>query len=104
MLTSSDQELPSAATRAVEERVRRLVMETAGSTATTEPLLGAHLDSLTLIAIVTRIEAAFAVAFESDEIVGLLGARDSRELAKLVAHKVAERHANLHESTGNDSC
>ena len=88
----------------VEERVRRLVIETAGLDGTTAPLLGAPLDSLTLLAIVTRLEAAFAITLESDEIATLLGARDSSELAALVARKVAERHANLDESTGNGSC
>jgi acyl carrier protein len=71
---------------------------------TTGPLLGAPLDSLTLIAIVTRLEAAFAIELDSDEIVALLGARDVGELATLVARKVATQHTNLDESTGNGSC
>jgi hypothetical protein len=73
----------------VEERVRRLILETAGWVSGTGPLLGAPLDSLTLIAIVTRLEAAFAIELDSDEIVALLGAHDPREVAALVARKVA---------------
>lgn len=104
MLSPDDRQLPSAAAQSVEERVRRLVMETLGSTATAEPLLGAPLDSLTLIAIVTRIEAAFGIAFESDEIVTLLGARDTAAIAELVVRKLDGRHEYLDESTRNDSC
>lgn len=85
--------------------MRRLVVETAGWVAATGPLLGAPLDSLTLIAIVTRLEAAFAIELDSDEIVAMLSARDCSELAALVARKVAAaQHANLDESAGNGSC
>jgi hypothetical protein len=104
MLSADGRGLSSAASESVEERVRRLVDETAGWTAQAGPLLGAPLDSLTLIAIVTRIEAAFAIAFESDDVVALLGARDSSELVALVVRKLAERNENLDEATGNDAC
>jgi hypothetical protein len=104
MLSAVGGQLVGAAEASVEERVRRLVLETAGWVPTTGPLLGAPLDSLTLIAIVTRLEAAFAIELDSDEIVALLGARDVGELATLVARKVATQQANLDESTGNESC
>jgi hypothetical protein len=104
MLSADGRGLSSAASESVEERLRRLVDETAGWSAPAGPLLGGPLDSLTLMAIVTRIEAAFDIAFESDEVVALLGARDSSGLATLVARKVAERNENLDESTGNDGC
>jgi acyl carrier protein len=88
----------------VESRVRDIIAETAGWTSAPAPLLDAPLDSLTLLAIVTRIEVAFAVAFESDEIVALLGANAFGELARLTARKVAEQSANLDEPPGNGSC
>jgi acyl carrier protein len=104
MLSADGRELASDDRASVEERVRRLVAETVGSTPSNGPLLDAQLDSLTLIAIVTRIEAAFAVELDSDELVALLGARDWSELAALVARKLAARHANLGESARNDGC
>jgi acyl carrier protein len=90
MLSADGREPASAAVAAIEERVRRLVIETAGGVATTGPLLGAPLDSLTVVAIVTRLEAAFAIELDSDEIAALLGARDWSDLAALVARKLAE--------------
>lgn len=104
MLSDGGKASSAVATATLEERVRRLVAETAGWDSTTAQLFDASLDSLTLIAIVTRIEAAFAISFDSDEVVALLAAQDSRELARLVARKVAERHANLDETAGNGSC
>jgi hypothetical protein len=101
MLSPNDHE--SAPDACIEERVRRVIIETAGWL-DSGPLLGASLDSLTLIAIVTRLEAAFAIAFDSDETAALLGARDSSELAALVARKVAAQHANLDELARNDGC
>jgi hypothetical protein len=104
MLSADGRQLAGDADASIEERVRRLILETAGWVAATGPLLGAPLDSLTWIAIVTRLEAAFAIEFDSDEIMALLGARDTGELAALVARKVAAQRANLDESAGNDSC
>ena len=102
MLSGDDARSGAAATAAVEGRVRRIIAETAGWGSTGGSLRDPSLDSLTLIAIVTRIEAVFAIAFNSDEIVALLGARDARELAVLVMRKVAQ--TNLAEATGNGSC
>lgn len=87
----------------VEEAVCSLIAEMTGESGSAS-LLAATLDSLTLIAIVTRIEAAFAIAFESDEVVALLGAQDASALARLVARKVAAKSANLDEPAGNDGC
>jgi acyl carrier protein len=103
-MLSAEGRQPVDADGSVEERVRRLILETAGWVSATGPLLGAQLDSLTLIAIVTRLEAAFAIELDSDEIGALLGARDSSELAALVARKIATRQANFDESAGNESC
>ena len=88
----------------VEFRVREIIGETAGVASTGASLPDAPLDSLTLLAIVTRIEVAFEIAFEGDEIVALLGTNDFAALARLTALKVAERLANLDEPPGNGSC
>jgi acyl carrier protein len=85
----------------VEERVRRLIAETAGFRFDEGALLDAALDSLTLLAVVTRIEAAFAIELDSDEIVALFAARDAGAIATLVARKVAAAKAKLDESAGN---
>ena len=74
----------------IESRLREIIGETAG-VASAGASLDAPLDSLTLLTIVTRIEVAFDVAFEGDEIVALLGANDCAALARLTARKVAER-------------
>jgi hypothetical protein len=104
MLSADGGQLAGDADASIEERVRRLVLETAGWVAAAGPLLGAPLDSLTLIGIVTRLEATFAIELDSDEIVALLGARDTSELAALVARKLAAQRANLDEPAGNDGC
>lgn len=88
----------------VEPRVREIIAQTTGSPAGGAPLLGAPFDSLTLLAIVTRIEAAFDIALDIDETAALLGARTVTELAALITRKVAERRANLDETAGNESC
>lgn len=88
----------------IEEQVRKLIAETTGASCGGGALLDAALDSLTLIAIVTRIEAAFGVSFDSDEIVALLGAADPNAVAQLVARKVGARTENLDEPAGNDGC
>jgi hypothetical protein len=88
----------------VDARVREIIAETAGWVSPGGPPLDAPLDSLTLMAIVTHIEVAFAVSFDSGEVAALLGANDFGELAGLTARKVAERRANLDETPGNESC
>lgn len=52
------------------------------------PLLDVHMDSLTLVAIVTRAEAAYGAVFDSDELAEILRARSVGELAVIVARKV----------------
>ena len=84
--------------------MRELVAETTGIEPAAGPLLDAALDSLTLIGLVTRIEAAFAIAFDSEEVVALLGAADSSALARLVARKLEAQSANLDEPAGNSGC
>jgi len=54
-------------------------------------LLDANLDSLTLIAVVTRVELACGVDFASDEVAALLGARDLGELCERIVSKVEGR-------------
>jgi acyl carrier protein len=88
----------------VEQRVRTLIAEMTGVSCAGGALRDAALDSLTLIAIVTRIEAAFAISFGSDEIVALLGAADPEALARLVARRLAAKSTNLGEPAGNGDC
>jgi acyl carrier protein len=101
MLTG-DATSSGAADAVIEERVRGLIAEMAGFSSAAGSLQDASLDSLTLIAIVTRIEAAFAIEFDSDEVVALIKAHNPRAVAALVARKVAQ--ANLNEPAGNRSC
>jgi acyl carrier protein len=80
----------SAHPGSVEQRVLELVAETCGlkcselSPAT--PLTEA-LDSLTLVAVVARIEAVFDVVLAGDA-TELFSARDVSELGKLLARKI----------------
>ena len=52
------------------------------------PLLDTQMDSLTLVAIVTRAEAAYGAVFDADELAEILRARTVGELAVIVARKV----------------
>ena len=52
------------------------------------PLHDVHMDSLTLVAIVTRAEAAYSAVFNPDELAEILRARSVGELAVIVARKV----------------
>jgi acyl carrier protein len=90
-------------TASLEARVAAVVAETTGA-ALAGPLAGSALDSLTLVAIVARIEAVFGVAFETDETVALLTARSAGEVARLIARKVAAQAQNLDAIAGNDGC
>lgn len=85
----------------LEERVRTLIAEMTGMSCGAGPLRDAALDSLTLIAVVSKIEAVFAISFDSDEIVALLGAGDSNALARLLARKLAAKSTNLDQPAGN---
>jgi acyl carrier protein len=72
----------------VEKRVLELVAETCGlecSELSPASPLSEALDSLTLVAVVVRIEALFAVVLAGDE---LFSARDVGELVRLIARKI----------------
>lgn len=66
-------------------------------------LFDSPLDSLTSIAVVTRIEAAFGIVAD-DQVFALLAARDFRALGRLVGRIVAEQRTKLGELAGNGSC
>jgi acyl carrier protein len=78
------------------EAVDRLVLETIAEAAAVEtaslrqstPLLETRMDSLTLVAIVTRIEATYSVAFDADELAAILHARSVGDIAAIVARKL----------------
>ncbi|HUO68373.1 MAG TPA: acyl carrier protein [Gammaproteobacteria bacterium] len=78
------------------EQVDRFVLETVADAAAVEaawlrpstPLLDAHMDSLTLVAIVTRIETTYGAAFDADELAEILRARSVGDVAAIVARKL----------------
>lgn len=87
----SSRALAGCAEIEVERRVLDLVAETSGVERASLSLgmpLSAALDSLTLAAVVARIEAAFELGFSSEEASNLLGARDLGELCRIVAARV----------------
>jgi acyl carrier protein len=106
-MLSALENVPSKEAASVETRVLGLIVETCGllhgelSPSTT---LSEALDSLTLVAVITRIEAAFDIVLSSDEMSELLGARDVAELGRLIARKVEGSRAKLVEDTRNGSC
>lgn len=85
--------------RVTREQVDRFVLETVADAAAVDvaglrlstPMLDAYVDSLTLVAIVTRIEAAYGATFDADELAEILRARNVGEVAAIVARKT---HAN----------
>lgn len=107
MLSDGCAPAPSAAVAAIESRVLDIVAETSGlgrdELAPGTPLAAA-LDSLTLAAVVTRVEAAFALPPAGEETLELLAARDIGELCRLIARRVERSQANLGENAGNASC
>jgi acyl carrier protein len=78
------------------EQVDRFVLEAVADAAAVDaaslrqstPLLDAQMDSLTLVAIVTRAEAAYGAVFDANELAEILRARSVGELAAIVARKV----------------
>lgn len=107
MLNANDSGVPRAGSAAIEARVLAIVTETSGfdrGEILSGAPLSAALDSLTLAAVVARVEAAFGVAFTGDETLALLMARDVGELCRLIALRVERSRANLDEITGNSSC
>jgi acyl carrier protein len=93
---------------AVGARVLNIVAESTGwgcgPRETASRLLDAPLDSLTSIAVITRIEAAFGVALAGDEALALLATRDFGGLGRLVARTIAAQPANLGEITEREGC
>jgi acyl carrier protein len=91
MLSSGANKVPGEKPAPIETRVLDLIAETCGlvcgELAPTTPLAEA-LDSLTLVAVVTRIEAAFDIVLGSEETIELLAARDVGELGRLIARKL----------------
>jgi acyl carrier protein len=106
-MLSGPKSLPRSDPSSIEARVLDLICETcgllAGELSPATPLSEA-LDSLTLVAVVTRIETAFDIVLEGDETVELLGARDVAELAELIARRVKHARAKLVEDTRNEGC
>jgi acyl carrier protein len=106
-MLSGPKAVPNGEPASVEARVLGLIAETCGllgaELSPTRPLSEA-LDSLTLVAVVARIEAAFDVVLAGDETLELLGARDVAELGRLIAHKVEHSRANVLKETRNESC
>ena len=91
MLSHDRQEAASGKPGSVETRVLELIAETCGLECGELPPatpLAAALDSLTLVAVVARIEATFDVVLEGNETSELVAARDVGELGRLIARKV----------------
>jgi acyl carrier protein len=107
MLSGTSSEAASGEPARVERRVLEIIAETCGfergelSLATPLP---EALDSLTLVAVVARIEAVFDLMLAGDEPSDLLAAPDVGALARLIARKVDQARANLHEDERNASC
>lgn len=81
----------SAAGSDAEARVLDIVAEMTGierADVSRSSALAAALDSLTLAAVVARIEAAFGIVLSGEETLALLTARDLSELCRLVARKI----------------
>ena len=82
--------------RVTREQVERFVLEAVADAAAVEaatlqqstPMLDTHMDSLTLVAIVTRIEVTYGAAFDADELAEILRARSVGEVAAIVARKL----------------
>jgi acyl carrier protein len=107
MLSDDREDGASGQNAPIETRVLELIAETCGlecgelSPATPLP---EALDSLTLVAVVARVEAVFAVLLEGDETGELLAARDVGELGRLIARKVELARANLRKHIRNEGC
>jgi acyl carrier protein len=104
MLSSGRNEVRDEKPAPIEARVLELIAETCGlvrcELALTTPLAEA-LDSLTLVAVVARLEAAFGIELGGEETIELLAARDVGELGRLLARKLElarespEKHQKL---------
>jgi acyl carrier protein len=98
---------PHADDSSVEARVLDIVSEMSGldrvAIVAASRLLDSPLDSLTSIAVVTRIEAAFGIVAD-DQVFVLLAARDFDALGRWVGRIVAEQRTKLGEAAGNEGC
>jgi acyl carrier protein len=78
------------------EQVDRFVLETVADAADVElaslrlstALLDTQMDSLTLVAVVTRVEATYGTVFDADELAEIVRSRSVGELAAIVARKI----------------
>jgi acyl carrier protein len=78
------------------DQINRFVLEAVADAAAVDVaalhqstlLLDAQMDSLTLVAIVTRIEAKYGTTFDADELADILRARSVGDVASIVARKV----------------
>jgi acyl carrier protein len=78
------------------EQIDRFVLEAFADAAAVEvaslrhstPLLDTRIDSLTLVAIVTRIEAMYGATFDADELAEILRAHSVGDVAVIVARKL----------------
>lgn len=90
-MSSGRNRVPGEKPAPIQIRVLDLIAETRGlargELALTTPLAEA-LDSLTLVAVIARIEAAFDIVLGGDETIELFAARDVGELARLVVRKI----------------
>jgi acyl carrier protein len=81
---------------ATREQIDRFVLEAVADAAAVDvvslrhstSLLDTYMDSLTLVAIVTRIETTYGATFDDDEIAELLRARTVGDVAAIVARKL----------------
>jgi acyl carrier protein len=82
--------------RVTREQIDLFVLEAVADAAAVEvaylrqstPLLDTYMDSLTLVAIVTRIETTYAAAFDAGELAEILRARTVGEVSAIVARKL----------------
>lgn len=78
------------------DSIERLVIDAIGAACRVEPtaitgstqLLDMYMDSLTLVAVLSRIEVAYGFTLDADDIVVMLQARDVAELCAAVLRKL----------------
>jgi acyl carrier protein len=91
----------------IEARVLDIIAEMSGlergDIGNCPRLAGAPLDSLTAIAIVTRIEAAFGIVADTS-LFDLLIASNFGQLGRSIAQLLEEQRAKFGEAAGNESC
>ena len=90
---SVEAELSSAATieEAIVHAISAICRREVGSVDLSTRLLDAHLDSLTLVAVLSQVELVCGTTFDSDAIAEMLRARDVGELVAAVSRR-SQRH------------